>query len=91
MIVQELSLPFSGRRLGNDALDLALGYVNHYKRREDAVETSDDMAFDDLGGYVRDKCLLLHLFPRGWVSKYKYLPISNGRCNAIRRSDFING
>lgn len=57
-----------GDRLSNDTLDLVVRRVDNHEWREDVVEASHNMSFDDLRGHVCDERLLLNLFDEDNVS-----------------------
>lgn len=61
-IAEKDSLPLRGRRLGDDALNLGVGHVDNDKGREDVVEASHHVAFNDLRHDVGNKRLLLYLY-----------------------------
>lgn len=61
-ITQEDALALCGRRFGHDALDLGVGHGDDHHRREDVVETTDDVALNDLGHDIGDERLLLDLW-----------------------------
>ena len=60
-IIQEASLTLWGCRLGSDGFDFCVGETVDHDWREDLLEATDDVAFDDLGGDVCDESLLGYL------------------------------
>lgn len=60
-ISQEDTLPLCGQRLRNYALDSTVGHVDNHHRREDIMEATNNVALNDLGHDIGDKCLLLNL------------------------------
>lgn len=50
------SLPLSSRGLRHNALDLGVGHVDKYRRREDVVKTTNDVTLNNLGCDVGCLC-----------------------------------
>jgi hypothetical protein len=61
LILQTLSLVDRSHRLRRNRLSLRIGQTTDHHGRENLLQAADDVAFDNLGGDVRDECLLRNL------------------------------
>jgi hypothetical protein len=60
-LLQKLSLSLRAQGFRSNSLDLNIRHSVHDHRREDILQATNDVAFDDLGSDVGDEGLLRHL------------------------------